>query len=56
MFERWKERRRQRRARLELADLAPHLLRDIGLDPDQFRDPLADRAARLVLTQHPRRN
>ena len=33
----------RRRDRLKLGHLDQRLLRDIGLDPDQFRDPLADR-------------
>jgi uncharacterized protein YjiS (DUF1127 family) len=53
MFERIKQWRAQRLGRRELAHMDPHLLRDIGLNPEQFRDPMADRASRLVLT--PRR-
>jgi hypothetical protein len=54
MFERWKQRRARRVALHELARLSPHMLRDIGLVDDSFRDPLADRASRLVL--RPRRD
>ena len=54
MFERWKVRRHQRLAMHELARLSPHLLRDMGLEGESFRDPVADRVARLVLTRHPR--
>ena len=47
MFEGWRKWRAQRRARLDLAHLDPHLLRDLGLEPGQFHDPMADRAAQL---------
>jgi hypothetical protein len=56
MFERWKFRRAQRLSARDLSRLDGHMLRDIGLEADQFRDPHTDRATTLVLTQHPRRN
>ena len=54
MFERWKRRRAERLCAHDLAQLPPYLLRDMGLPLHGPRVPLDDRAAMLVLTQHPR--
>lgn len=56
MFENWKKRRIQRLARFELSHIDAHLLRDMGLNPDDFRDAAEGRRSSLLFTpfRHPR--
>ena len=37
----WLERRRQRRLYARLSRLSPHLIRDMGIDPEDVRDAVA---------------
>ena len=39
MFERFKRRAAERRSHIELSHMDPYLLRDIGLQPGDLRDP-----------------
>jgi uncharacterized protein YjiS (DUF1127 family) len=56
MFEKWKARRARRLARFELSHLDAHLLRDMGLNPDDFRDAAEARQTSLLFFpfRHPR--
>ena len=56
MFEKWKARRARRLARFELSHLDAHLLRDMGLNPDDFRDAADGRRTSLLFQpfRHPR--
>ena len=48
MFETWRKRRATRRAIEELTHLDSHLLRDMGLNPDDFRDAFDGRRSSLL--------
>jgi uncharacterized protein YjiS (DUF1127 family) len=56
MFEKWKARRARRIAEFELSHLDAHLLRDMGLNPDDFRDAFAGRGRSVLFMpfRHPR--
>lgn len=56
MFEKCKNRRAERRARFDLSHIDPRLLRDMGLNPDDFRDAAEGRRSSLLFTpfRHPR--
>ncbi|MBI4921739.1 MAG: DUF1127 domain-containing protein [Devosia nanyangense] len=56
MFENWTRRRAQRRTRHELSQLDAHLLRDMGFNPDDFRDAFDGRRTSLLFTpfRHPK--
>jgi hypothetical protein len=45
MFNFLRRRSAERRSRVELSQLDAYLLRDIGLNPSDFRDPLDDHRA-----------
>jgi uncharacterized protein YjiS (DUF1127 family) len=46
----WKKRGIDRRARRELSQLDAHLLRDMGLNPDDFRDVFEGRRTSVLFT------
>jgi len=48
LFEKWKARRARRLALFELSHLDAHLLRDIDLNPDDFRDAADGRGKSLL--------
>jgi uncharacterized protein YjiS (DUF1127 family) len=56
MFEKWKARRARRIARFELSHLDARILRDMGLNPDDFSDAAEGRWTSLLFTpfRHPR--
>jgi uncharacterized protein YjiS (DUF1127 family) len=54
MFGNWKKRRMDRQAHRELSQLDAHMLRDMGLNPDDFRDAIEGRRSSLLF--HPFRN
>lgn len=48
MFGNWKKRGIDRRTRRELSRLDAHMLRDMGLNPDDFRDAFEGRHTSLL--------
>jgi uncharacterized protein YjiS (DUF1127 family) len=56
MFEKWKARRARHIARFELSHLDARILRDMGLNPDDFRDVAEGRRTSLLFMpfRHPR--
>ncbi|MEO6012123.1 MAG: DUF1127 domain-containing protein [Devosia sp.] len=50
MFGNWKKRRMDRQALCELSQLDAHLLRDMGLHPDDFCDAMEGRRSSLLFT------
>ena len=56
MFERLKKHLARRQAKFDLSHLDAHLLRDMGLNPDDFRDAFEGRRSSLLFTpfRHPK--
>ena len=53
-FAAWRSNARKRRARQDLSDLDPHMLRDIGLSWEDVHDGLLGRRRRVWLEPLPR--